>query len=231
MHKFKNSRFYLLMALTLVLSACAGANTAVKTSTSTVAMDDGERLVLLNQTFDRILNFNLQVEPLDSLKEMLTDESLYWLEAVENAALNEGKEQIEARPFHEILTIVTFRILERDKKLRGVYSDRLLHLALGHAGLFSKVKSLELGEFEIKVDRGQRGLQASPKVPIIFFVWEDNRWKFDLYNTMPLVLRGVETIGIKKEWEPAYTVIYLLEKLYRRQLNFDIDETLLEPNR
>ncbi|NLB63768.1 MAG: hypothetical protein GX801_06635 [Fibrobacter sp.] len=217
--------------LFLFFWGCASNPSPSEDKVKREAVPDSLRLVLLEKTYHRILTFDLNKEPMDSIKVMLTDESLYWIEEIENAALNESRDFVEARPFHEILTIVTFRILERDKKLRGIYSDRLLHLALGHSGLFSKVNSLELGEFEIKVDRGMRGLKISPKVPIIFFEWEDNRWKFDLYNTMPLVLRGVETIGIKKEWEPGYTVIYLLEKLYRRQLNFDIDEEFLEPNR
>jgi hypothetical protein len=105
----------------------------------------------------------------------------------------------------------------------------MLFLATGRKGLVNRALRLKLGPLEVKGDKGMRGLAASPKVPIIFFVWEDRRWKLDLITTMPVITRGFETIGVKKDWSNSRTVIYLLEKAFRYSLKTIPDDVLLDP--
>jgi hypothetical protein len=101
-------------------------------------------------------------------------------------------------------------------------------IATGSAGILQWVPRRPWGPFDINHDRGTRGLAQSPKVPILIFDWDDAQWKFNLYQTIPLVVRGLETIGIKKEWTPSYTAIYLIEKAYHHRV-WKIDESLLNP--
>lgn len=223
MHGFKTSSIMLILA-GLFLSGCAGTPTP---SSSEVPKDT--KLALLETTFQEILGRIDRGEAPDSLKPLLTEESVRWLEQMELVAGSETKDQLKDRPFYEIMVVASYRMMEREGALAGVYKDKMLSLATGRKGLLNKALRLKLGPLEVKGDRGLRGLAASPKVPILFFVWEDRRWKLDLYATMPVITRGFETIGIKKEWSSTRTVIYLLEKAFRHSVKVPPDESLLDP--
>jgi hypothetical protein len=132
------------------------------------------------------------------------------------------------RPFHEILVIVTYRLLLRENVLAEYPDYKMLRFALGEKGILRRAKDLKLGPFEVKNDRGSRGLAESPKVPIVIFKWDEMRWKFDLPESMQLLTRGLETISVKKDWSNAKTAIYLLEKYYHNTF-FNINESLLNP--
>jgi hypothetical protein len=164
----------------------------------------------------------------DSVLLLLTDESRYWLENMERAALYEDSALVEQRPFHEILVIVTYRLLLRENVLAEYPDYKMLRFALGEMGILRRAKDLKLGPFEIKNDRGSLGLAQSPKVPIMVFRWDEHRWKFDLPESMQLLSRGLETIGVKKDWSNAKTAIYLLEKYYHNKF-FYVNETLMHP--
>jgi hypothetical protein len=104
----------------------------------------------------------------------------------------------------------------------------MLRFALGEKGILRRAKDLNLGPFEIKNDRGSRGLRESPKVPIMIFKWDEMRWKFDLPESMKLLTRGLATIAVKKDWSDSKTAIYLLQKYYHN-IFFNINESLLNP--
>jgi len=104
----------------------------------------------------------------------------------------------------------------------------MLSLVTGPNGVIQRAVNLKLGPFEVKNDRGSVGLATSSKVPIILFTWDDSSWKLDLVATMPLITKGLETIGVKKDWSNTKLVLYLLEKEYHYNYN-NIDESLLEP--
>lgn len=165
----------------------------------------------------------------DTLMRMLTEESQRWVVAMEEAAQYESASQVESRPFHEQLTILTYRLFERDDRLRGVIRYPMLHLAVSHKGSLKTVFHLKLGPLAVKFDRGTQGLAQSPKVPLLFFLYEDGRWKMDLIETLPKITRGLESISLKKDWSASKTILYLLEKSYRNEVDFDIDQSLLEP--
>ncbi|HSQ42395.1 MAG TPA: hypothetical protein VLM37_08970 [Fibrobacteraceae bacterium] len=193
-------------------------------------LPEDPRLPMLDSTWQLLLDRLQSGQPASIVKPMLTDSSQQWLEDMENAAATETPEEVETRPFYEQMTILTYRMFDREGVLNGVYYDRLLQLVMGqNSTIVRKVKELELGPFEIRNDRGARGLATSPHVAILYFTWIDQCWKFDLLATMPIVLRGYETIGIKKDWATSKTALYLLEKSYRHQLKRDPDSTLFDP--
>lgn len=223
MHGLKISSILIILA-GLFLFGCASS----ASPPSSEAPHD-TRHALLEATFQDILARIDRGDSPDSLKPLLTEESVLWLEQMELVSATETKDQLKERPFYEIMVVASYRMMEREGALAGIYKDKMLFLATGRKGLLNKALRLKLGPMEVKGDRGLRGLAASPKVPILFFVWEDRRWKLDLFATMPVITRGFETIGIKKEWSKTRTVIYLLEKAFRHTVKVPPDESLLDP--
>ena len=104
----------------------------------------------------------------------------------------------------------------------------MLYLITAKKGILELVTSLPLGPFEVKNDRGSLGLAKSPKVPVILFVWDDISWRMDLKNSIPLITKGLESIGVKKDWSNTELALYLLEKEFRYDFR-NIDKSLLDP--
>ena len=218
-------RFVALFFVVLSLISC------VSNSPQQAQITESEiqyRKQALETAYYALLNIPAKTAAPDSVLLMLTDNSRYWLESIEQAALNEDSALVEQRPFHEILVIATYRLLLRENVLAEYPDHKMLRFALGEKGILRRAKDLKLGPFEIKNDRGSRGLAESPKVPIIIFKWDELRWKLDLPESMQLLTRGLETIGVKKDWSNAKTAIYLLEKYYHNTF-FNINESLLNP--
>jgi hypothetical protein len=191
-------------------------------------VDIQNKMQALETAYQCLLNISAKTSAPDSVLLLLTDDSRYWLENIERAALYEDSSLVEQRPFHEILVIVTYRLLLRENVLAEYPDYRMLRFALGEKGILRRAKDLKLGPFAIKNDRGSRGLKESPKVPIMIFKWDEMRWKFDLPESMQLLTKGLAAIGVKKEWSNAKTAIYLLEKYYHNTFLY-IDESLLNP--
>jgi hypothetical protein len=182
----------------------------------------------LDTAYQNLLSISARTAVPDSVMLILTDNSRYWLENIEQAAIYEDSAFVAQRPFHEIIFIVTYRLLLRENVLSEYPDHKMLRFALGEKGILRRAKDLKLGPFEVKNDRGSRGLAESPKVPIVIFKWDEMRWKFDLPESMQLLTRGLETIGVKKDWSNTKTAIYLLEKYYHNTF-FNINESLLNP--
>lgn len=211
-------------ALVTIWTGCAGAQREQVAYSEL----DTLKLAALDTAYHRLLIKTAEKAPPDTLLPMLTDGSRDWLDTIEQAALRDSRAQLEQRPFHEIMTIVTYRLLLREHQFAGIPEYRMLRLATGQSGILQKVSRLKLGPFEVKNDRGFRGLAQSPRVPVLVFAWDDRVWKLDLVETLPLVTRGLETIGVKKDWTPSRTVLFLLDLQYK-DIYRNIDETLLDP--
>jgi len=182
----------------------------------------------LEKAYNALLNIPAKTAAPDSVLLLLTDDSRIWLENIERAALYEDSASVEQRPFHEIMVIVTYRLLLRENVLAEYPDYKMLRFSLGEMGILRRAKDLKLGPFEVKNDRGSRGLAQSPKVPIVIFRWIDMQWKFDLPESMLLITRGLATIGVKKDWSNAKTAIYLLDKYYHNTFLY-INDSLLHP--
>jgi hypothetical protein len=225
LHKFKLIK---CCALAVLLCSCATAPANREVDSAPETTPDS-RLALLEATYEDLFSRIEAGQLSDSLKPFLTDSSLLWVDEMEVAAISESRNAVEARPFNELMTIILYRMLERDNRMVGFYKDRMLSLAIGKNGVLRKIRALKLGPMEVRNLRGTRGLSSSPRVPIIYFTWIDGRWKLDLKATLPVITRGIETIGVKKEWSQSKTILYLLEKQYRNQLKVAPDESLLDP--
>lgn len=224
MHGIKHSLRLFFVVAALSLGACAGT----ERESIRYSELDSYKLAALDSTYLHILAKTAESAPPDTLLPLLTDGSRDWLDTIEQAALNEPRAKVEKRPFHEIMTILTYRLLLREHQFAGIPEHRMLRLATGKEGILHQVAGLKLGPFEVKNDRGFRGLAQSPRVPVLVFAWDDRDWKLDLVETLPLVTRGMETIGVKKDWSPARTVLFLLERHYYNVYR-NVDESLLDP--
>jgi len=212
----------------IILILAAFVSVSCVSSKPETEVDSRSKEQALEAAYERLLNISAKTSSPDSVLLLLTDDSRFWLENIERAALYEDASLVEQRPFHEVLVIVAYRLMLRENVLSEYPDYRMLRFALGEKGILRRAKDLKLGPFEIKNDRGSRGLQESPKVPIMIFRWDEMRWKFDLPESMQLLTKGLATIGVKKEWSNSKTAIYLLDRYYRSTF-FNIDESLLNP--
>jgi len=212
----------------IVLILAAFLSVSCVSSKPETESDIQNRMQTLEAAYQRLLNISARTSAPDSVLLLLTDNSRFWLESIEQAALYEDASLVEQRPFYEILVIVSYRLMLRENVLSEYPDYRMLRFALGEKGILRRAKDLKLGPFEIRNDRGIRGLQESSKVPIMIFRWDEMRWKFDLPESMQLLTKGLASIGVKKEWSNSRTAIYLLDKYYRNMF-FNIDESLLNP--
>lgn len=232
MHNVKDTILKsLLVTLSIFLWSCASSGAIDKTSasekTESYQMIQEEKQLLLENTFKEMLaTIKRGVAP-DSLLPYITEESRYWLDDLEQVALSESKEMLSERPFHEILAVMMFRLYQRENLFK-TDQYRMLYLITAKKGVLELVTSLPLGPFEVKNDRGSLGLAKSPKVPVILFVWDDISWRMDLKNSIPLITKGLESIGVKKDWSNTELALYLLEKEFRYDFR-NIDKSLLDP--
>ncbi len=217
-------RFIVLILTAFLFAACASSLPRTEMTESEIQL----RTQALEAAYQNLIHIPAKTATPDSVLLLLTDDSRYWLENIERAALYEDSALVERRPFHEILVIVTYRLLLRENVLSEYPDYRMLRFALGERGILRRAKDLKLGPFEIKNDRGSRGLKSSPKVPIMIFKWDEMRWKFDLPESMKLLTRGLATISVKKDWSDSKTAIYLLQKYYHNTF-FNVNESLLNP--
>jgi len=213
----------ILLIPAVFLFSCASSQPQTETAT-----DSEYKIQALESAYQNLLKIPAKTAAPDSVLLLLTDNSRFWLESIEQAALYEDSSLVEQRPFHEILVIVTYRLLLRENVLSEYPDYKMLRFSLGEMGILRRAKDLKLGPFEIKNDRGMRGLAESPRVPIMIFRWDELRWKFDLPESMQLLTRGLATIGVKKDWSNSKTAIYLLQKYYHN-IFFSVNETLMHP--
>ncbi|MCQ2101885.1 MAG: hypothetical protein MJY98_01495 [Fibrobacter sp.] len=232
MHVLKNKIVLAFVACALVLFAgCAGSTSTLNESAAVKdAKAQGreiDKLAMLDTMYHRFL-YATQVEtPADTLYDMLTDPSEEWLNELERHAQSYTEAELDTCQFYEIYAILLYRLYEREH-LWEVPEDRMLWLFLSKAGMFQRFTSLKLGPMKVKNDRGSVGLASSPEVPIMLFEWDDNDWKLDLVETVPLITKGVEATAVKKSWTNKKLALYWLDKEYHLQYS-RLDESLFEP--
>lgn len=232
MHRYQNIALACTMIfISIFLNACAASNSSVPgnaaAKSSGYEMQQQEKQLLLEKTFsDLIAAVRMGSSP-DSILPFITDSSEYWFDDLEVAAQTETEDLLEQRPFCEVYMILLYRLYEREH-LWTVQEDRMISLAFAKKGMLLKLTELELGPMEVKNDRGSIGLAQSPKVPVLLFTWDDLKWELDVVASFPLATKGLESIGVKKNWSNTKLALYLLEKEYRYDYTA-IDESLFEP--
>lgn len=238
MHPFQNRIFpkrirLIFAALSLsALCACAGSTAEVSQDAVTYRQTGEQKLQMLEGTFATIRNKVSENAPPESLLAFITDTSYYYADTLQRYAREMPAERVEELPLGEMLAVLVYRIFDRERAWDPNMNEdfRMLSLLAGNKGLIARTAGLKLGPFEIKKDRGSVGLASSPKVPVIIFEWDDSSWKLDLKATLPLVTKGLESIGTKKKWTTKELALYLLEKEFHyTYTDIAFDDTLLDP--
>lgn len=244
MHKLKNKIVLAIVTGALAIFAgCAGseqksgnqsgatldAALGESAATKDAKFQDREqdKQTALEQMFQNFLMAVREDTPAETLYEMLTDTSEYWLDTLENHAKVYTPEDLDTCQFYELYSILLYRLYEREH-LFEVSEDRMLWLFLSKAGMFQRFTNLKLGPMKVKNDRGSIGLASSPEVPIMLFEWDDNVWKLNLAETVPLITKGIEATAVKKSWTNKKLALWWLDKEYHLQYS-RLDESLCEP--
>lgn len=236
MHTKKNKIVVAIMfTLFAMLCACASSNNAnSKQSNETAQEKDAKyanraqnKQAMLDAMFQKFLNAISENTPADTLYEMLTDSSEYWLDTLEHHAMVYTAEDLDTCQFYEAYSILLYRLYEREH-LWQVADDRMLWLYLSKAGMIRTFAKLKLGPMKIKNDRGSVGLAQSPEVPIMIFEWDDTAWKLNLAETVPLITKGIGATANKKSWSNKKMALYIIDKQYHLQYT-RLDDSLYEP--
>ena len=242
MHNLKNTIVVALVALlALGLAACAGsgensgaknasAGTAEVSAQEKNAQYEGQlqdKQTLLEDMFRRFISSVREGADAQTLYAFLTDTSEYWLDTLENHARVYKPEDLDTCQFYEAYSIILYRLYEREH-LWETDEDRMLFMMLSKSGMFDRLTNLPLGPMKYRNDRGSVGLAKSPEVPIMIFEWDDQSWKLNLPETIPLITKGIESIAVKKNWTAKKLALYWIEKEYRMTYS-RLDESLLEP--
>lgn len=213
------------------------ANTTTKDNKinrKTVIPTDQEFLDSLEASFNYFKNyeFSEEEENVDSFFVRVTDESKEWLQSMNEATQYEDSSDVVKRPFYEILTIAGVRLLYRNNVINQIDTVQILGVVTGKFGILSRVFSVDkLGPMWMNIKDGERygyrGMASSDKVPLYYFKWSDEyyRWQLDLDSMLPIISRGLETVGLKQKWTPAKTVLYFLEAA----LDYEVNESLFKP--
>lgn len=228
MHIHKNKSFILLLLIFgSFFFSCAATSENSEGEARTYTQLQEEKRLLLENSFQSLREYVEKEMPPESLFVFITDTSRYWMDTLELAAQTELPEILETRPFHEILSIVTYRLYEKEK-MWAIPENRMLFIVLSKNGVLWKLTSQAFGPVEVRNDRGTVGLSVTPKIPLMIFTWDDQTWRMDLKETMPLVTKGMESIGAKKDWTKTKLALYILEKEFRYDF-MQVDDSLLSP--
>lgn len=239
MHCFQNIAFgakslrcFLVAIFLSLLVACAGSTAEVSSDAVTYRQTEEQKLLQLEETFRTIREKVSASIPPESLLAYITDTSYYYADTLQRYALEMPAERVEQLPLGEMLAVLIYRIFDRERAWDPNMNEdfRMLSLLTGKNGVIQRTAGLKLGPFEVKKDRGSVGLSSSPKVPVIIFEWDDSSWKLDLKATLPLVTKGLESIGAKKKWTTKELALYLLEKEFHYvYTDIAFDDSLLDP--
>lgn len=241
MHILKNT---IVAAFTVALAfgftACAG--TAGQSGEGAKAKESGasaqvknaqyegqqqDKQTMLETMFAGFLSAVREGASAETLYGYLTDTSEYWLDTLENHARVYDSESLDTCLFYEAYSILLYRLYEREH-LWESEEDRMLFMMLSKSGMLDRLTKLPLGPMKVKNDRGSVGLQKSPEVPIMIFEWDDQSWKLNLPETIPLITKGIESIAVKKNWSGKKLALYWIEKEYHMTYS-RLDESLFEP--
>lgn len=155
----------------------------------------------------------VQENQADSLPLYLSRESLNWLDDIRRASRTEAPKYLAQRPFHEILAILALRV---ERRMNPGFDDRpvsiLDKLVIQSWPVRKTLLKTELGESKVRGNTGEIGLREAPNVPVFHFVKEDGAWKFHLFQSLPLILQGAESMARQRKPTHLEQAVFILER-------------------
>ena len=150
--------------------------------------------------------------------QYLSQHSKDWFLDMRNSANSEAIDYLKERPFYEVLCILALRLevkLRPHTKLDPVSILKRVMIDMGP--IKKSFIKYPLGDFHIQQFRAEIGLKKASNVPVFFFVLEDEQWRLNLVQSLPLLLLGAENFARQKYSETIQQSLYLLEKISREK--------------
>jgi hypothetical protein len=154
------------------------------------------------------------------LRDHLSYESQLWIEAMASAAQFEDSLSLQKRPFYEILSITGLRYLYSSGQISSLSPEGFTEVLFHKKNFLNKgLRSRKLAPFELRDQFAVRGTLAAPQVPVVYMVYEEGAWMLDLTRTLPIISRGVGSVGAGKDWTEAQKIRFILESAFKTQVS------------
>ena len=161
----------------------------------------------------------VQADQTDSLPLYLSRESLAWLDEIRRASRTEPAQYLRERPFHEILAILALRV---ERRANPSFDDRpvalLQKLVVQNQPVRKTLIKTELGESRVRGNSGEIGVREAPNVPVFHFTRETAGWKFHLVESLPLILKGAESLARQRKSTRLEQAIFVLDQFGGRRV-------------
>jgi hypothetical protein len=164
----------------------------------TVAMGQQENLTSRVEVEAFFLEWrrSLQANNWDAVVAGLSQETQFWLSDVVRSSHMDDRRQVADLPFETLVLVLTLRV---DRRLDPTLDDRLPALMARFLTDGSPIRrsflKAELGDFTVRGNQAELGLREAPRVPVFYFVKDGLKWRLALRNTLPLVMRGAESLS------------------------------------
>ncbi len=200
------SIFWICSAAGVVLWLAACADSAPP------PVEDPAAKQALEQTF---LHFRekIQAGQGDSLPKYLSQATLNWLDDMRRASRTEAPQYLQQRPFFEILCILALRI---QRRIEPTFDDRppslLKKLVIDNYPVRKTILKSDMASPVLFGETAEMGLREAPNVPVFRFSREHGEWKFHLHESLPLILRGAESLARQRKSTPYDQAVLVLEQ-------------------
>lgn len=197
------SVFVSILMMTIISCSLLGPKKDLSTSSVTVVDStalDADTALPVNSPEICILEVRkaFVMGDADLFKAQLSKETIGWMERMTNAVYTEDETKIAARPFFEIMTILSLRHHWREQGGSTKTLDDGLKEMVTTSFIRNSFTNFELGPIHTDQRDAWIGLEKTPNTPVFFMVKENQIWKLDLVPTLPLLLKGIESRFVQK---------------------------------
>ncbi len=156
---------------------------------------------------------NIRKGRVDDFHQSLSSDTKKWIYEMQLAAESEPLNFLSNRPFFEVLGILALRVQVRTNPAFQMTPRDILRKVVLYSGPVRRsLTKQRLGPFKIARNKAEVGLHKAPNVPVFFFTFEDNQWRFDLVRSLPLILLGAESTARQRKQDVVSQAVFILEK-------------------
>lgn len=161
----------------------------------------------------------------------LSSQSNKWFEDVERSVKVDRKEDLQNKPFHHILSVLAIRMYLRADSLKDETAPALKVFLFNKGPIPKALQRIQWGPTRVEGYEASKGLKTSPNVGVLFYTFEEGVWKINMAKSLPLIMRGLETVGVKKGIKPLENSLFLLKMALATQSDSRLvaDESLFDP--